>query len=236
MNKQVIGNFGGCRNFFPSVRYCVGCLLAVTLLPCLSSGGQRVTSFYFWWWAFDPACKHSDYSVSCFLTESWACATAPFTLSVSCVGMGSPLRHCPRWRKLPSSPVFYMPHLFGGPDICWGPLSTGVILEESAATPVPLVIGRVIWVNGGCGGRSLVSGALVASDAHVLRQFSRLLQKGLIICVLESILFFFLLRMIVILFKNYYFNDNIFIYMTSLQIMCTNNHLSHYINLILQYY
>src|SRR6218665_2893002 len=42
--------------------------------------------------------------------------------------------------------------------------------------------------------------------------FSLLLQKGLIICVLESIFFFSLLRMIVILFQEYYLNDNIYIY------------------------
>src|SRR6218665_3451972 len=42
--------------------------------------------------------------------------------------------------------------------------------------------------------------------------FSRLLQKGLIICVLESIISFSLPRMIVILFQEYYLNDNIYSY------------------------
>src|SRR6218665_2514202 len=57
--------------------------------------------------------------------------------------------------------------------------------------------------------------------------FSRLWQKELTICVLESILFFCLLRMIDILCQEYYLNDiYIFIYMISLQLMCIKKHLS----------
>src|SRR6218665_2932092 len=53
-------------------------------------------------------------------------------------------------------------------------------------------------------------------------RFSRLLQKGLIISVLESILFFSLLRMIIILFQEYYLNGYIYIYIHIYDITSNN--------------
>jgi len=96
-----------------------------------------------------------------------------------------------------------------GPDICWGLRSSGVILEETAATPVSSSRRRSGHLSQWRRRRTLV---YFKQWWHLMPMSSRLLKKGLIICVLESILFFSLLRMIVILFQEYYFNDNVYIY------------------------
>src|SRR6218665_618196 len=67
--------------------------------------------------------------------------------------------------------------------------------------------------------------------------FSHRLPKGCIICILEDIPFFSLLRMIVILFQEYYLNDNM---INDIYDITSNNvykkHLSNYSHLILPYF
>jgi len=148
-------------------------------------------------------------------TESWACATAPFTLSVSCVVMDSPRSHCPQRRKLPSSPVFYV--RCQAPPAWWGLTSA----EDCAR--LKSFMKKLRWhqfLSPSVGSFESMAEAsddrmlraVVASDAHVLRQFFPPVAKRTYNLRPRKHPFLCLLRIIVILFQEYYLNDNIYIH------------------------
>lgn len=116
------------------------------------------------------------------------------------------------WRLLPptvstiSRPLIRLAE----PDVCWGPRSLGIILEEAAVIPVPSVIGWVIWVNGWCPLIASAFGQWWYITPMCSVSYSLLMPKVRTTCVIEVIFFFSLLRMTVrpTLFQEYCIKNN----------------------------
>lgn len=139
-------------------------------------------------------------------TSCKQCRLPLFTLSVSCIGIGSPLRDGMVTGATTLSRLLYTSPAWWGLTSAEDRGHLELFLRKLQRHQfLPLLIGSIAEA---ADVRLLL--AVVASDPYVFHQFSYQLPKRRIICVLEVILFFSLLRMTVSLFQEYHLNNNIY--------------------------